>query len=220
MTSPIYVSKLLAAASSTSVGSFSSASVVTLSCAVLDTARRITIVGASALNNNTFTITGLNQQGSVISEVIAPSTATPGVATTTQDFLKVTSVTLSCLLTSSGGGLIGTTTQGGTPWTVVNNDVDLTAVSFKLGITSASTVVAASFEYTMDYPFYNQQTGLWGGATPTQGPQPTISSLGSTATSSQTIGLINFPISAWRVTVTSSSSSAGSVLATVLQSGF
>lgn len=222
MSSPTYVTKSLVAASSNILGSFSSASVVSLFSSInLDTARRITVAGTSALNNASFTVTGRQIIGGpIISETILTSTATPGTATTTQDFIQVTSFTLSCALTSSGGGIIGTNTQGGTSWQPVNTISNPVHVEFRLGITSASTVTAASFEYTMDYPSYNPNTGLWGGATPTQGPQPIVSSLGSTATSSATVGLLSFPFAAWRITVTSTSSTAGSVVGTVLQSGY
>ena len=221
MSAPIYVSKILAAASSTSIGSISTAAggTVTLSCATLDTARRITVTSAS-LSGPVFTITGLNQSGNVISETITPSTTVVSAATTTQDFLKVTSVTLSCAITNSSGGLlIGTTTQGETPWYSVNTVPAPTAISFAIDVTSPSTVVAASFEYTLDQPIFNPVTQTWQTAVPTKGPVPTISSLGSTVTA-DTIGSINVPIAAWRLTITSTSSSAGSVAGTVLQSGY
>jgi hypothetical protein len=220
MSTPTYITKSLLAASSTSIGSFSSAGVVTLSCVTLDTARRISVASASALGQ-TFTIFGLNQTGNAISESIATSSAvagTPGV--TTQDFIKVTNVTISSALSSGGGGIIGTNTQGGTPWNPINTIPSPTAVSFNLAVTSASTVVAASFETTFDYPSYDPRSNTWGGGSPTTGPRPTISSLGSTVTSSGTTGILTNAFAAWRVTITSSSSSAGSVLATVLQSGY
>ncbi len=217
---PITVSKFLAAASSTSVGSISTAAggTVTLSCATLDTARRISVFSAS-LSGPIYTITGLNETGNQITETITPSTTVVSAATTTQDFKKVTSVVLSCAITNSSGGLlIGTTTQGGTPWTPVDTTRNPINVSFAIDITSPSTVVVASFEVTNDYPTYDQVSRLWGGASPTRGPQPTISSLGSSVTL-DTFGLVTVPFAAWRVTITSSSSGAGSVSASVVQSG-
>jgi hypothetical protein len=192
-----------------------------LSTITLDTARRITVASAS-LSGPSYVVTGLNQAGNVISETIVPSTTVVSIATTTQDFIRVTSVSLSSAISanSSGGFIIGTNTQGGTPWAPINTVVDPTAVSFQLQITAPSTLVAASFETTFDYPSYDLRTNTWGGGAPTTGPRATISSLGSTVTSSGTTGLISAPIAAWRVTVTSSSSSAGSVLASVLQSGY
>ncbi len=217
---PILVTKSLATASSTSIGSISTAAggTVTLSCATLDTARRISVFSAS-LSGPVYTITGLNQYLNQISETVTPSTTVVSVATTIQDFIKVTSVTLSCAVTNSSGGfLIGTSTNGGTPWVPVDTTRNPTNLSFNVDITSPSTVVVASFEYTNDYPSYDQVTRTWGGQNPTGGPKPTISSLGSSLTLDG-VGSITTPIAAWRVTLSSSSSSAGSVAVTVVQSG-
>lgn len=217
---PTYISKSLATASSTSVGSISTAAggTVTLSCATLDTARRISVFSAS-LSGPSYTITGLNQTLNQISEVISPSTTVVSVATTLQDFIKVTSVTLSCSVTNSSGGfLIGTSSQGGTPWQATDTTRSIFNLAFNIDITSPSTVVVASFEYSMDYPAYDVQSRTWAGQNPTVGPKPTISSLGSSLTLDG-IGSITTPISAWRITLSSSSSSAGSVSAAVVQSG-
>lgn len=217
---PIYVTKNLAAASSTSIGSISTAAggTVTLSCALLDTARRITVTCAS-LSGPNYVVTGLNQSLNQISETIVPSTTVGSAATTTQDFIKVTSVLLSCSVTNSSGGfLIGTSSQGGTPWRVVDTTRNPVNLQFGIDITSPTTAVLVSFEYTYDYPNYNPVTGLWDGRAPTGGPVPTISSLGSSV-SLDTIGNINYPIVAWRITLSSSSSGAGSVAASVLQAG-
>lgn len=217
---PTYITKSLATASSTSVGSISTAGggTVTLSCALLDTARRISVFSAS-LSGPSYTITGLNQTLNQISEVISPSTTVVSVATTIQDFIKVTSVVLSCSVTNSSGGfLIGTGTQGGTPWQVVDTTRNPIGLTFNIDITSPTTVVAVSFEYSGDYPAYDPQSRTWTGANPTVGPKPTISSLGSTLTL-DAIGSISAAIASWRLTVTSTSSNAGSVAASVVQSG-
>jgi len=217
---PTYVTKSLAVASSTAVGSISTAAngTVTLSCALLDTARRITVTSAS-LSGPVFTIFGLNETLNPISETITPSTTVGSAATTTQDFIKVTAVTLSCAITNSSGGfLIGTNTQGGTSWRPVDTFRDPINLGFDINVTSPSTVVLASLEYSMDYPEYNPNTRLWGGATPTQGPRAVISSLGSSVTA-DTIGSITIPFAAWRLTITSTSSAAGSVIASVIQAG-
>jgi len=161
----------------------------------------------------------LHQYGSQISETITTSTTVVSGGVTTQDFIKVTAVSVSCAFSnSSGGGIIGTNTQGGTPWQVVDTTRNPISLEFNIDVTSPTTVAIVSFEYSMDYPTYDQNTRLWGGAAPTAGPRPTISSLGSSVTL-DTIGNINFPIAAWRLTLTSTSSAAGSVAATILQSG-
>lgn len=215
------VTKSLLAASSTSIGSISTAAggTVTLSCALLDTARRITVTSAS-LSGPSYVVTGLNQTLQVISETITPSTTVGSAATTTQDFIKVTSVTLSCAITNSSGGLlIGTSSQGGTPWVPV--DVTRNPMNVGFQITPTSSLTATSFEYSQDYPSYNTRTGLWDNcAFPTRGPLPTISSLGSSVIGPTTTqGNISTPIASWRITFTSCSSALGSVGASVTQLG-
>jgi hypothetical protein len=212
--------KILAAASSTSIGSISTAAggTVTLSCALLDTARRISVASAS-LSGPSYVITGLDQNGHVITESIIPSTTVVSAATTTQDFIKVTSVSLSCSVTNSSGGfLIGTTTQGGTPWVPIDTTRNPINVVFGIDITSPSTVVVASFEYTQDYPNFNPASNLWVGTPTNTGPRPTISSFGSSVTL-DTAGTITTPFVAWRMTMTSSSSGAGTAACSVMQSG-
>lgn len=213
---PVYITKNLAAASSTGIGTFSSAGVVTLPTVTQATGRRIIVWGSSALGASV-TLTGLSETGGIIAETVTSST-TPGTAVaTTQDFTRVTAVTVSCGVASTTAYL-GTNTQGGTPWYVVDTYDNPVNIAFLLDITSPSTVVAASFEYTFDYPSYDPNTRSWAGLTPAAGPRAVISSLGSSVTADAN-GVITSPITAWRVTVTSTSSAAGSVGATVVQSG-
>jgi hypothetical protein len=209
------VTKVLAAASSTSVGSITSSGIVTLSCATLDTARRISIFSASA-GSPSFTITGLNQSGNQISETITPSTSVASNATTTQDFLKVSSIVGSCVSAgSSGGWLVGTSTVGGTPWAPIDTTRNPTYVSFQLQPTSSQT--QTSFEYSQSYPNYDPVAGAWVGSS--NGPQPTISSLGSSVVGPGTTqGYINFPIVAWRLTFASTVATA-TTQASVMQDG-
>ncbi len=215
---PIYVTKNLATGSSTGLGTFSSAGTVTLLTSItLATGRRIIVWGSSALGASVV-LTGLSETGTPLSETVATSTTPATAVESIQDFTALTAVTVSCAQASTTA-YIGTSSRGGTPWTVVDTTRNPINLSFLLDITSPSTVVIASFEYAMDYPSYNPQTQLWNGATsPTRGPVPTISSLGSSVTA-DTAGAITSPISAWRITLTSSSSGAGSVGATVIQSG-
>lgn len=202
--------KTLLAASSTSIGSISTAAggTVTLSCVTLDTARRISVFSAS-LSGPVYTITGLNQYNQQITEVVTPSTTVVSVGTTTQDFIKVTSVALSCSITNSSGGLlIGTSTNGGTPWYPIDLTRDPTNVGF--AIVPASSLTQTSFEYTNDYPYFDPVSRTWPQcASPTRGPQPTISSLGSSVIGpSVTNGYIQTPFAAWRITYSCSGSSA------------
>lgn len=216
------VTKTLLAASSTSIGSISTAAggTVTLSCVTLDTPRRISVFSAS-LSGPTYVITGLTHGNVQISETITPSTTVVSVATTTQDFIKVTSVTLSCAITNSSGGfLIGTSTNGGSPWYVTDTTRNPMNVGF--AITPVSSLTQTSFEYTNDYPTYDPRTATWPqSASPTRGPQGTISSLGSSVIGpSVTNGSIQTPFMAWRLTFSCSGSSAlGGTAASVTQLG-
>ena len=206
------VTKSLLAASSTSIGSVSTAAggTITLSCATLDTARRISVF-SSTLSPTSYVITGLNQYGKQITETIFASTTVVSVATTTQDFTKVTSVTLSSVLSSSGGLLIGTSSVGGTPWV----QVDVTRNPMWVGFTivPASSQTQTSFEYTNDIPYYDPIAGNWPQcAFPARGPLPTISSLGSSVVGpSATSGSVSTPFAAWRLTFASSGSSATTI---------
>lgn len=203
-----FVTKSLLAASSTSIGSFSSAGVMTLSCAVLDTPRRIVIAGTSGLGTAA-TITGLTYGNQVITESVVTSSIPGGTVQTTQDFIKVTSISLSSnpALTSSQGGIIGTSSQGGTPWFQV--DTNQNPFNLMFSLTPASSQTQTSFEWTMDDPVYNPATGLWVGcAFSSRGPQPQVSSLGSSVIGPTTTNsALNTPIIAWRITFSSSGSS-------------
>jgi hypothetical protein len=210
------VTKVLAAASSTSIASISTAGggTITLSCATLDTARRISVFSAS-LSPTSYVITGLNQYGKQITETVIPSTTVVSVGTTTQDFLKVTAITISSVLSTSGGLLVGTSTIGGTPWTPVDTTRNPPFVSFQL--TPSSSQTQTSFEYTQSYPNYDPVAGAWVGSS--NGPQPTISSLGSSAAGPGTTqGYINFPIVAWRLTFASTVTTA-TTAGTIMQVG-
>lgn len=215
-------SKTLLAASSTSVGSISTAAggTVTLSCALLDTARRISVFSAS-LSPTSYVVTGLNAYNQQISETITASTTVVSVATTVQDFIKVTSVTPSSALSNSSGGLlIGTSTNGGTPWYPIDLIKDPTNVGF--AITPASSLTQTSFEYTNDYPTFDPVSRTWlNCSSPTRGPLPTISSLGSSVIGpSVTNGSIQTPFAAWRITYScSGSSNLGATGVSVTQLG-
>ena len=212
---PVYVSKNLIAASSTGIGTISSAGVVsTLNSSSLGTGRRIAVWGSTSVAT-TFQITGTSEFGSVISETITGSSIGTEVATT-QDFLTVTAVTPGSTAITSTTGYIGTNTQGGTPWQVVDTWRNPTGLGFN--VTPTTTGIVASLEVTMDYPSYNRQTSLWAGNNTLTGPRPTISTACSSVTAA-TNGNIAYPLAAWRITLTSTSSGAGTVNATVIQSG-
>lgn len=211
---PIYVTKNLIAASSAGIGSFSSAGAVgTLNSSSLGTGRRIIVWGSTSVAT-TFKITGTSESGTIISETITGSSVGSAVATT-QDFLTVTAVTPGSTAITSTAGYIGTNTQGGTPWQVVDDYRN--PINLGFNVTPTTTAVTVSLEYTFQYPSY--VNGAWIGAgTSVSGPVPFISTACSSVTAA-TNGYVNFPVAAWRITLTSSSSSAGSAHGSVIQSG-
>jgi hypothetical protein len=116
---------------------------------------------------------------------------------------------------SSGGWLVGTSTVGGTPWVPIDTTRNPTYVSFQLQPSSSQT--QTSLEYTQSYPNYDPVANAWVGSS--NGPQPTISSLGSSVVGPGTTqGYINFPIVSWRMTFASTIATA-TTQATVMQDG-
>lgn len=209
------VTKFLPTGSSTGVGSFSSGAVLTGGTATFTTARRLIVWGSSALGA-TITITGTSEGGGKISEVVASSTTVGATVQTVQDFMSVTAVTISCAVASTAG-YIGTSSQGGTAWQLV--DTMKNPINMFFYVRPTSTTVTVTLEYTNDYPSYNVQAGIWDlSANSTAGPAP-IASTVVTALASAGFEARTTPFTAWRLTLTSSSSGSGTVAATVVQSG-
>lgn len=211
---PIYVTKNIAAASSTGVGSFSSGGTITLSCATLDTGRRIILWGSTSVAGN-ITIYGLSEAGTPISETLVGSTI-GSVVTSVQDYIKINALSLPSAGFASTTGYLGTSSQGGTPWQAVDTNRSPVNVGFTL--TPTTSAIVASFEYTTEAPIYLSPQARWQNPNSVTGPQPTVSSLGSSVTAAA-YGAITTPIAAWRVTLTSTSTGAGTINAAVVQSG-
>src|SRR5262245_44078618 len=152
MSNPVYVSKNLIAASSNGIATFSSgATSATVNSSSLGTARRIQIAASSGSESAaTFTITGTNQTGQTISETVTGPTSNVAVATT-QDFLTVTSVISSSAINSQV--IVGTNTQGGTPWQGVNLGISPCQIAGTMTFSSTANSMAAQIDMTMDYPF-------------------------------------------------------------------
>jgi len=217
-----YITKSLTIASTRGVAIISSgqSSAGTINSSNLGTARRIAYFSSVSADNSAvlFTITGTNQGGAVISEVIKGSTAT-ALVQTSQDFLTVTSVVASCTVNAIAN--FGTSSLGGTPWYMVDTTRNPIAIAAGITFSTSANSMSAVFDVTLDDPtrtYANPNITL-----------PTVfnstSGLG-VAVSTNSWGLINngngnitAPIAAWRMTITSSSSSAGNISATVIQSG-
>lgn len=222
---PIYVSKALGAFSSNAIGSISTAvpSVVTLNTSSLDTGRRIVFTSTAADTSSlTITFTGLGEQRSqAFSESVLGSTAGAGTnATTTSDFLSVSSVT-----TSSNANvpiLIGTSSVGGTQWHLTNwQGAPPMQIGAMISFSTSANGMTGRIDITLDDPTLTYPC-------PNHGPVPAVfnssSPIGQVC-STNTWGAVNadsntlVPVVAWRLTITSSSSGAGMVYSSVLQAG-
>lgn len=233
---PVYVTKTLSAASSTGIASISSgqSSAVTLNSSLLDTQRRVTVWASSnGLTTASFLISGTQEGGAAIFEwLTGPSSTTP--VATVQDFLTVTSVTASSALQSQA--VVGTNTQGSTPWQSVNVHISPVVIGAYMHFSSTGNGMLGSIEVTMDNVFVPSPQYAPGGIAPLHrlihgASVPPFTSWISTAFSSMlgdnwdpinVVGVLGgnlIPVYAWRLVLTSSSSSAGDVDVHAIQAG-
>ncbi len=224
---PIYLSKQLAAASSNGIGSISTAAtpVVTVNSSILDTGRRIVWTTTATSTSLGVTITGRLESnnvlaGALVSETIYGTTASSLPATTTWDFMQVVSIAY----TSAPGTpiLVGTSSVGGTPWKLASQFPFQTAyISGEITFTSTALGMTGGFDVTLDDPT-NTYVRLDGPPTVYDSTSPIG---GATAASTNSWGLVNadgnlaIPITAWRMTITSSGPTNGIVYGTIVQSG-
>ena len=216
---PVYLTKTLIAASSNGIGSISTAAtpVVTVNTSQLDTGRRIVFYSTADASSLTLTFTGYGEATTTtFSESVAGSTASGIAATTTSDFSQLTAVSASS--NANIPILIGTSSVGGTPWQSVNTLISPVVVAAGLTFSTSANSMTASVEMSFDDPF--QQIN------PNQSvPTVFASTTHVVAASTTSFGIVNsdgqvpVPFSAYRLTLTSSSSAAGSVKATILQAG-
>lgn len=225
MAQPVYVTKqILVAASSNGIGSISTAAtpVVSVNSSQLDTQRRIIFTSTAADTSSlTLTFTGTHQGGGTVTESVRGSTAGAGSnATTLSDFLSVTSVAASS--NANVPILIGTSSVAGTPWVYGNTWV--TPPSYSAAIAISSSLATATWEFTLAdpcnvYPYPSTAVTVPSVFAST-GIAAAVGSSGASLGSSATLatGIHTGPITAWRVTLTSSSSTYLAV-GTVLQAG-
>jgi hypothetical protein len=244
MAQPITITKSLVASSSLALGLFSSAATTaytsgssaqigTSSGAVataLDTGRRIALWSTAAdMSGLLVTISGQSSAGRSMVETVAGATASGRVRETIQDFYQVNSITFSSLNPIGAAMHVATSSHGGTPWITTDTwrtPFDLSAV---ITLSATGNSMSANFECCVDdiSQTVPQQirTISSDGLTPMPWyPLPFISQTPgstfiSTAIDALTMGNITTPIAAWRVTLTSSSSTAGALGVSVLQSG-
>jgi len=218
---PVYVSKTLIAASSNGIGSVSTAatSVVTVNSSYLDTGRRIVFYSTADASSMRFTISGYNESvnTTLMSETVIGSTASGLAATTTADFYKVSAISVSS--NANIPFIVGTSSVGGTPWKVVDWSGYTPAIGATLTFTTSANSMSGSIDLTMDDP-----TNTYSNPNLTV-PGVIKSTSHVVAASTTSYGIANvdansiFPVAAWRMTLTSSSSGAGSLYGTVMVSG-
>jgi hypothetical protein len=226
---PIHVSKNLSAASSNGVGSISTAatSVVTLNTSSLGTGRRLVFYSTADASSLRLTFTGYTEGSTALAtlvEVVQGSTGNGIAATTTADFIAVASVSFSS--NANIPILIGTSSVGGTTWQVANYWVNRMDIGGTLhlvdsnNITSTATGMTARFDVTLDDTMQSPPNPFHGVPHVFNSTSPVGTFTSDTVWGSLAVdGNVTVPIAGWRLTITSSSSSAGTVHATVLQSG-
>lgn len=131
-------------AGSVQVGSFA--------LATLAETRRVLITNAGNETGNTFTITGTNWTGDVISETIAGATA--GTLQSVLDYKTVTSITTA--LDAAGALTIGTSGVGGSKWVRFDD--------WAPGVISAQFTLAGTANYTLQTTL--DDPGAEGGVAP------------------------------------------------------
>jgi hypothetical protein len=112
--------------------------------ATMDVARRVLITAVGNETSRTFTVTGTNSFGNVISEEITGPNATTAVSV--KDYKTVTSVSVDD--DTAGAITVGTTTQASTPWIVLDTSRSVFAVSLAVEVSSGATL-----NYTVHHCF-------------------------------------------------------------------
>lgn len=214
--------KLLVALSSAGLGSVSTAAtpVTTLNTSALDTARRVAIFSTAGSTSMAVTITGVIEGGGVKTEVIIGSSSANTQSNSVWDYISLTSVSAS-----SNPNIvvnIGTSSQAGSPWKLTDWTKAPQDLSGYITLSTSANSMSGRFDITLDDPTFTTPR-----AVPVTVPAVFNStSVVGTAASTNSFGPLNvdaggivFPVAAWRLTITSSSTSAGTVSGAVLQAG-
>lgn len=172
---------------------------------ILDTQRRLSFASGSDDSGITFTVTGTNQAGSVISDTFSGSNAT--TAQSNLDFKTVTNITHSGSV--AGTLTVGTNAVGSSMWQIINWNANPINLGYVVELRSG----AASFtmDYTLDDPNILPGTG---GLNAAGLAFPLAIASGSAAVT--TTGTFTSPIVAWRLTTLTGT---GTLVVRALQSG-
>ena len=213
--------KLLVALSSKGLGGISTTAtpVTTINSSALDTARRIAIFStASTSTSITFVLTGVIEGGGTKVETIIGATNANLLANSQWDYTNLTSVVSSSA--PNAPFWFGTSSIGGFPWRLADWTKTPQDISGQITFSTSANSMSGRFDVTLDDP-----TGVTVGTASPPNVFNSTSLVGVQASTNSFDRLaVNpagtpFPIAAWRLTITSSSTSAGSVSGAVFQGG-
>jgi hypothetical protein len=210
MAVPVNIPKVLIAASVNCIGKSQTLTAagnlllngasVTAGVAILDTQRQVLITSAGDDTGIKFTITGSNDSGQPINEVVTGVSA--AAVASTLDYLNVGTIASSGSIASTV--TIGTNGTGSTPWFMPN--YNMTPFDAQL-----NTVVSGSVTYSCQYTMDNFALP----ANPTS--KPTAITLGTiSAKTTADVAALTSPIIGWRTQVTSGT---GTVTTKFVQAG-
>jgi hypothetical protein len=166
------------------------------------------------------TVTGIIEGGGTRTEIVIGSSSANVQINSVWDYVSLTSVTAS-----SAPNIpvwFGTSSMGGTPWKLCDWNKTPQELSGYITLSTSANTMSGQFDVTLDDPTF------------TIGRNPSITvpavfnstSVVGAAASTNSFGPLNvnaagipFPVAAWRLTITSSSTSAGSVSGAVMQAG-
>lgn len=184
-----------------------SGTALTLTGSQPDVARRILLTYGNEAAQRTLVLTGTNRYGNTISETLTVPSGGAGTVYTQRDFLTVTSAL------PLGGGwsaavTLGTTTIGSTQW-FLREWMGVGKIGARLYI-APSAVVSASIELTWDDPNASQSDTVYPSTPEPQSFIPPVATPHPlfTGVSVTTIGVIDIPCFAFRLTVVSGNSAA------------
>jgi hypothetical protein len=173
-------------------------SLVTGGVAILDTGRRVIVTVGSEASARTVVLTGTNSQGTIVTETLAIPASTPGAVASYYDY-----VTLRSAVPGGGGwtaaATIGTNTTGSTAPQMPAHYQAIFNVGFQVTVVGTAS---CSIEVTMDIPYALPQIYTPGMTfIPPQVTWDAWTTL--SAITMDTLGDVDSPVNAWRLTVNS-----------------
>lgn len=173
--------------------------------AILDAPRRILFTSGTSDTGITFTVVGTNSSGNPLTETI---TGGATVASTTQDFKTVTSITHSGSV--AGTLTVGTSGVGSSSWL----NIDGAANPINVGM---AVVVTGTINYSVEFT-YDDPNALAAGVFPTPLTTAAVMPAALVAASANQSGLLITPV--WGIRLTQNSfTNPGTAILTMIQAG-